>query len=85
MLRRPRSVLAVKYVETATITVSRPFAKEEAGLMKDFPMFWAASTTKMKEIKVEKISSVKRVRYLTKFEADVMELIIPNISMIRVK
>ena len=30
-----------------------------------------ASTTKMTLIKVEKISSVKRVRYLTKLDADV--------------
>ena len=64
----------MKYVDTATISVKRPLVNEDAGFVKDFPMFCAASTTKMKEIKVEKISSVKRVRYLTKFEADVIEL-----------
>lgn len=66
--------MAVKYVDTATIIVKRPLVKEDAGFVKDFPMFCTASTTKINEINVEKISSVKRVRYLTKLDADVMEL-----------
>lgn len=54
--------------------VKSPLVKEDAGLVKLRPMFWAASTTKMKDIRVEKISSVNLVRYLTKLEADVTEL-----------
>ena len=64
----------MKYVVTATINVKRPLVNEDAGFVKDFPMFWVASTTKIKDIRVEKISSVNLVRYLTKLEADVMEL-----------
>ena len=64
----------MKYVVTATISVKRPLVNEDAGFVNDFPMFCVASTTKIKDIRVEKISSVKRVRYLTKLEADVMEL-----------
>ena len=48
--------------------------KDDAGFVKLRPMFCAASTTKIKEIKVEKISSVNLVRYLTKLDADVTEL-----------
>ena len=58
----------------ATMTVKRPLVKEDAGFVNDFPIFCAASTTNIKEIKVEKISSVKRVRYLTPLDADVIEL-----------
>ncbi len=64
----------MKYVETATIVVKRPLVNVDAGFVKERPMFCTASTTKIKEMRVEKISSVNRVRYFTKFEADVTEL-----------
>ena len=67
-------MLAVKYVDTATISVKSPLVKDDAGFVKLRPMFCAASTTKINEIKVEKISSVNLVRYLTKLDADVTEL-----------
>lgn len=74
MFRNPRKVFAVKYVETATIVVKSPLVKVDAGSVNERPIFCTASTTKMKDISVEKISSVNRVRYLTKLDADVTEL-----------
>jgi len=74
LLRNARKMLAVKYVDRATMTVSRPLVKEDAGLVKLRPMFCTASTTKMKEMSVEKISSVNLVRYLTEWDAEVTEL-----------
>jgi hypothetical protein len=56
------------------MTVRRPLVNEDAGLVKLRPMFCTASTTKMKEMSVEKISSVNRVRYLTEWDAEVTEL-----------
>ena len=38
------------------------------------PTSLTASTTKIVEMRTEKISSVNRVRYFTKLEAEVMEL-----------
>jgi hypothetical protein len=73
---RPRKVLAVTYVDTATMRVNKPLVKEEAGLVKLLPIFCTASTTKMKEMRVLKISSVNLVKYLTRFDADVMELLV---------
>ena len=67
-------MFAVKNVETATIVVKSPLVKVDAGSVNERPIFCMASTTKMKDISVEKISSVNRVRYLTKFDADVTEL-----------
>ena len=69
-------MFAVKNVETATIVVKSPLVKVDAGSVNERPIFCTASTTKMKDISVEKISSVNRVRYLTKFDADVTELYI---------
>jgi len=53
----------------------RPLVNDDAGLVKLRPMFCTASTTKINEMRVEKISSVNLVRYLTKLDADVTELI----------
>ena len=47
--------------------------KVEAGLEKVPATSEKASTTKIVLMRVEKISSVKRVRYLTRFDAEVMD------------
>ena len=39
VLRNPRKVLAVKYVETATMRVKSPLAKVDAGSVKLRPIF----------------------------------------------
>lgn len=55
-------------VDAAQVKVSKAFDKgpEKLAMTGD-----TASTTKMREINILKISSVKRVRYLTKLEAEV--------------
>jgi len=53
--------------------VRRALVNVETGLEKVPPTSETASTTKIVEIKTEKISSVNRVKYLTRLEADVME------------
>ena len=53
--------------------VSNALVKVDAGDMNVPPMSDAASTTNMVEIRTEKISSVNLVRYLTKFDADVID------------
>ena len=58
----------------AITSVSNALVKVESGEVKVPPISLAASTTKIVEIRTEKISSVNLVRYLTKFEAEVMEL-----------
>jgi hypothetical protein len=53
--------------------VRSAFEKVDAADAKVPPMSETASTTKMPLIRTEKISSVKRVRYFTKLDADVTE------------
>jgi hypothetical protein len=64
------------YVVTAQVSVSNAFVKVDADDENVLPISETASTTKIQLIRTEKISSVKRVRYFTKFEADVTEDII---------
>mmetsp|Transcript_6123 Transcript_6123/g.7119 ORF Transcript_6123/g.7119 Transcript_6123/m.7119 type:complete len:177 (+) Transcript_6123:776-1306(+) len=73
VLRSPLSNVAVPNVVEATARVRRAFVNVDAGDKKVPPTSLTASTTKIVEIKTEKISSVKRVRYFTRFDADVME------------
>jgi hypothetical protein len=61
------------YVPLAITKVSNAFTKVDAGDIKVPPMSDTASTTKMVEMSTEKISSVNRVRYLTKLDADVID------------
>lgn len=65
------SVVAIKKVVDAVTTVNKPLVKPEA---KDPEMSDSAEKTKMAEIRVEKISSVNLVKYLTRLLADVTEL-----------
>ena len=62
------------YVVEAMINVNIALANVDAGETNVPPTSLTASTTKIVEMRTEKISSVNRVKYLTKFEADVMEL-----------
>jgi hypothetical protein len=60
-------------VVTAQVSVSNAFVKVDADDENVLPISETASTTKIQLIKTEKISSVNRVRYFTKLEADVKE------------
>ena len=67
------SVVAMRKVVEAVSTVRSALVKVEAVLVKVRPTSDTASTTKMALMRVEKISSVKRVRNLTRLDADVMD------------
>ena len=68
--------MATANVVAAQVSVSNAFVIVDAEDEKVLPISETASTTKIQLIRTEKISSVKRVRYFTKFEADVTEDII---------
>ena len=53
--------------------VRRALVKVDAGDEKVRPMSETASMTKIQLINTEKISSVKRVKYFTRFDAEVIE------------
>ena len=72
-LRKPLRIVARVKVVEAQVSVSKALVSVDAGEVKVFPTFVSASTTKITLISVEKISSVKRVRYFTKFDADVTD------------
>ena len=57
----------------AQTRVNRALVKVDAGEAKVLPTSETASTTKIVLIKTENISSVKRVKNLTRFEAEVTE------------
>jgi len=67
------NAVATVNVVTAQVNVSRAFVNVDADDVKVLPMSETASTTKIQLMRTENISSVKRVRYLTKFEAEVTE------------
>ena len=65
--------VALPYVTVAMVSVSKALVNVDAGDINVPPISEAASTTKIVDIRTAKISSVNRVRYLTKLDADVME------------
>mmetsp|Transcript_57538 Transcript_57538/g.153685 ORF Transcript_57538/g.153685 Transcript_57538/m.153685 type:complete len:207 (-) Transcript_57538:613-1233(-) len=73
VFRSPFSRVAMVKVEAAHVNVNRALVKVEAGDEKVRPTSDTASKTNMQLISNEKISSVKRVRYLTRLEAEVIE------------
>jgi hypothetical protein len=73
LFRRPLRTLVSTNVTLAQTNVSSAFVKVEEGDENVLPISDTASTTKMALMSTEKISSVKRVRYLTKFDAEKSE------------
>ena len=69
--RTRRKVVATEYVKVAHTSVKRALVKSDAGEAKVRATSDTASTTKMVEMRVLKISSVKRVKYRTKLLPEV--------------
>jgi len=68
--RNPFNMVAMVNVDVAQRSVINAFGN---GPAKEAPTFDTASTTKMTLIKVENISSVNRVKYLTRLDPDVRD------------
>ena len=60
-------------VEVAHVRVSRAFVNVDAGDENVRPISEPASMTKIALVRTENISSVKRVRYFTRCDAEVTE------------
>mmetsp|Transcript_14605 Transcript_14605/g.33777 ORF Transcript_14605/g.33777 Transcript_14605/m.33777 type:complete len:208 (+) Transcript_14605:1960-2583(+) len=70
--RMPLRMVAMEKVTAAQVRVRSDFVKVSAGELNVLLMSETASATKMELIRTEKISSVNRVKYLTRFEPEVM-------------
>ncbi len=73
VLRSPFKKVDVAYVTVVKVKVNKAFAKLEDGLENVALTSETASTMKIALIRTEKISSVNRVKYLTRLDADVIE------------